>query len=121
MARLKNIVDNPGIRALQEAMKSTTALEAVDTSFLRTHMESISHTAAFARTMALDLESAIPAITDFPAPAFNELLDHSGLRVRTWPGPARQYGEGLEISPENRSEDVPETNRSAYDIIYRLE
>ena len=62
------------------------------------------------------------ALTDFPAPAFDELLRHSGLRPSVWPDAAPHYGTELVIIQEDEEEgEVPVSNREAYDIIYRLE
>lgn len=62
------------------------------------------------------------ALTDFPAPAFNELLHSSGLRPAAWPEAERGYGADLVIVPDEEQDgEVPISSREAYDIIYRLE
>lgn len=61
------------------------------------------------------------SLTDFPTEAFNDLLLHSGIHRSTWPTPAPDYGNGLTIEAENEENNVPERNRTAYKVIFRLE
>ena len=61
-------------------------------------------------------------LTDFPQPVFDEILDVSGLRPRVLPEPVKAYRYGLDLEPDEESEDeVPALNLEAYGLIYRLE
>ena len=61
-------------------------------------------------------------LTGFPQPVFDEILDVSGLRPRVLPEPVKAYRYGLDLDPDEKSEDkVPALNLEAYGLIYRLE
>ena len=46
------------------------------------------------------------ALTDFPQPVFDEILDVSGLRPTVLPAPAEAYRHGLDLEPDEEAEDV---------------